>query len=163
MCSGKTRVGRELASLLKLDHVDIDRLIEAKVGPLLPFFNEKGEEEFRRIESATLTDLLKKKDVIVSTGGGTPLSSGAMDRMLNGGTVIWLDVPMDALMPRIERAGGDRPLLFGLKGNALHKKVNDLLAQRTPIYARAHFKIDAADRPDLVAIRIKQLLDLQAR
>ncbi len=163
MCSGKTRVGRELARLLGRQHVDLDRRIEEQVGPLLPFFKEKGEAEFRRMEAEVIGEVARRTDVVVSTGGGTPMAGDNMARMKAAGTVVWLDVPIDVLMPRIERAGGDRPLLHGLKENALHEKVNDLLASRLPVYARAQWRMKATGTPAAIADRIRQLLDLHAR
>ena len=163
MCSGKTRIGRELAVSMRRKHVDIDRAIEGKVGPLLPFFEQKGEAEFRRIEAATLAQLVTEKDLIVSCGGGTPITGDNLQLMLRAGTVIWLDVPFDVLMPRIERAGGDRPLLSGLKGDALRERVKQLLTDREPTYAKAHMIVQAADEPATIAMRIRRMLDLQAR
>ncbi len=163
MCSGKTRVGRELAALMQRRHIDLDRVIEKETGPLVPFFKEKGEEAFRKMETQILQQLLTEKDVIISTGGGTPCIGDNLQKMKDAGTVIWLDVPMPALMPRIIRAGGDRPLLFGYKGEALQERVNELLAEREPYYADAQLIVQAGDAPETVAARIKTVLDLQAR
>lgn len=163
MCSGKTRIGRELARLMQRKHIDLDRAIEAKVGPLVPFFQQHGEEEFRRLETDLLQELLSSKDVIISTGGGTPTIGNNLQLMRSAGTVVWLDVAMGTLMPRIERSGRDRPLLLGLTGDALKVRVEDLLAERLPFYSEAHMIVQAADPPDIVAKRIKQTLDLQER
>ncbi len=163
MCSGKSRIGRELASLLHRKHVDIDRVIENEVGPLRMFFKEKGEDAFRTIETEVLRRSLDLIDVVISTGGGTPCSGDNLGRMKEAGTVIWLDVPLPALMPRIKRSGGDRPLLFGYKGEALRQRVQDLLSEREPYYSEAHYIVQAAGAPDVVASRIRAVLDLQAR
>jgi shikimate kinase len=79
--------------------------------------------------------------------------------MKGAGTVVWLDVPNDALMPRIERAGGDRPLLAGLKGDVLQQRVSELLASREPVYAQADIIVQAAAEPVVVAQRIAQALN----
>jgi len=158
MCSGKSRIGRELAQQLGLRLVDIDRAVEARVGPLVPYFQDHGEEAFREREREVLLDLLAEQDLVVSTGGGTPMDGDNMDRMLAAGSVVYLDVPLDALMPRIIRAGGDRPLLLGLQGEALRSRVEQLLALRLPAYARASHAVDADGNPTEVARRIQQAL-----
>lgn len=163
MCSGKTRVGRELAKIMDRRHIDLDRVIEKRTGPLVPFFAKEGEAAFRAIEREVLGDLLEEKDAIISTGGGTPCTGDNLDRMKAAGTVVWLDVPMIALMPRIERAGGDRPMLFGKKGEELHQHVQQLLTEREGFYAEAHVIVQAGDAPEVVAERIKSALELQAR
>jgi shikimate kinase len=163
MCSGKTRVGRELAHVLGRRHLDLDRVIEARTGPLVPFFQQHGEEAFRILEAEVLQDLLKEQDAVISTGGGTPCMGNNLEVMKSAGTVVWLDVPFDELMRRIERAGGDRPLLFGLHGEALRARVEELMADREEAYRQAHLIVQAGAAPDHVALQLKRVLDLQAR
>jgi shikimate kinase len=158
MCSGKSRVGRELAEQLGLRHVDIDRVVEERVGPLVPYFQQHGEAAFREREREVLLELLAERDVVVSTGGGTPLECDNMERMLAAGPVVFLEVPMATLMPRIIRAGGDRPLLLGLNGEPLRTRVESLLAARLPVYASASHTVDADGTAEEAAFRIRKAL-----
>ena len=161
MCSGKSRIGRELAPLLDLPFHDLDRVIEQRIGPIKPFFEREGEEAFRRIEAEVLQELLASPPALLSMGGGTPCEGDNLLRMKAAGTVVWLDVPLDVLLPRIERTGGDRPLLAGLKGEALRIRVEELLKPRLPIYQQADLRIHAVGAPLEVAERIKEAI--QAR
>lgn len=163
MCSGKSTVGKALAAALGLPYNDLDRVIEAEVGPLLPFFQRHGEEAFRQIERQQLELLLAGPPIVLATGGGTPCECDAMDLLLQRSTVLWLDVSLPSLMPRIIRAGGDRPLLFGLCGDALEVRVQELLAQRTPVYARATYRVPADEAVPAVVARILALLNGQER
>lgn len=158
MCSGKSTVGRALAPLLGLPFADIDRVVEQRVGPITPFFQRQGEEAFRREERAVLEELLAGPPMVIATGGGTPGEGDNMALMKAAGTVVRLQVPMPALMARIERSGGDRPLLFGLKEEALRAKVEELLAQREEVYASADLTVEAGDAAVIVAERIAQAL-----
>lgn len=158
MCCGKTRVGRELAEILGLRHIDLDRRIEEQVGPLQVYFAQRGEEAFRVIEREVLSGLLAMREVVISSGGGTPMSFDNMACMLEVGTVVFLEIPLAELMPRIVRSGGDRPLLMGLKGDDLERRVACLLEERLPEYRRAHITIDASGSPEEVAGRIAQAL-----
>lgn len=158
MCSGKTTVGRVLAPLLDVPFLDLDRQLEERLGPLLPFIQREGEEAFRRIEAEVLGELLDGPPAVIATGGGTPCEGDNMVRLKAAGTVIWLDVPMERLLPRIERAGGDRPLLFGLKGGALRARVEELLDARTPVYAEADIIVQAGATPAEVAERIRAVV-----
>jgi shikimate kinase len=159
MCAGKTTVGRVLAGRMQRPFVDLDRVIEQRVGPITPFFQREGEEAFRREESTVLDELLAGVPSVIATGGGTPCMGNNLQRMKAAGTVVWLDVPMEALMPRIERAGGDRPLLFGLKGEELRERVEELLEAREPFYAEAHMIVQAGAAPEVVAERITRVLN----
>ncbi len=158
MCSGKSTVGKVLAQRMQLPFVDVDRMVEARVGPLLPYVQRHGEAAFREEETQVLDTLLVGPAAVIATGGGTPCQGQNMERMLAAGTVVWLDLPMGMLLPRIERSGGDRPLLFGLKGEALRHRVQQLLDERTDIYARAHIIVQAGVPPTEVAERIVSVL-----
>jgi shikimate kinase len=159
MCSGKSHIGRLVAQRLGLPHLDTDRLVEAEVGPLLPWMRLHGEVAFRERESAVLSRVLEGPPAVVSTGGGTPCEGDAMDRMLRAGTVVYLDVPMDLLIERCARKGGDRPLLFGLQGDTLAERVRSLMERRAPVYRRAQMHVHAADAPDVLAERIAKALE----
>lgn len=161
MCSGKTTVGRALAPLLGLPFVDLDRKAEERVGALLPFIQREGEAAFRALEAEVLQELIAAPDAVIATGGGTPCEGNNLGRMMAAGIVVWLDVPQEILMPRIERAGGDRPLLFGLKGEALRARVQDLIDARTPVYEEAHVIVQAGVSPAEVARRIQQVVSLR--
>ncbi len=163
MCCGKSTVGRLLATRLGLPFIDLDRMIEDRVGPLLPFVQREGEEAFRAVESEVLSEADSWPRSVIATGGGTPTVPGNLEIMRKSGTLIWLDVPMHALMPRIERAGGDRPLLFGLRGDALLERVRELLDARSRFYAMAAFRIPGDGTPDEVAARIAHALDDQRK
>ena len=66
MGAGKSTIARGLDP----DYLDMDALIEERLGmSIANFFAEKGEAAFRQVESEVLADLLKT-DRVVSTGGG---------------------------------------------------------------------------------------------
>lgn len=163
MCSGKTRIGRELAHLLGIRHIDLDRRIEEQVGPLQVYFARHGEAAFRDLEREVLLGLLDVRDVVISTGGGTPMAFDNMHRMRAAGKVVYIEVPIAELMPRIVRSGGDRPLLMGLKGVELEQRVAALLSDRMPTYSQAPITVDGSGAVPEVAARIAAAISDQAR
>lgn len=163
MCSGKSTVGRLLAPLLGLPFVDLDREIEREVGPLLPFVQKEGEVAFRLLEKEALGAAISGPDAVVSTGGGTPCFGDNLERMRERGTVALLQPPFEALMTRIVRSGGDRPLLFGLKGDALRARVADLLAERRTCYEGAHLRVESESSAAEIASLLADAMRYQAR
>lgn len=163
MCSGKSIVGRELAAILQWRFVDIDRAIEGRIGPILPWMKQNGEAAFRQVETGVLNELIEEEEVLVSCGGGTPMAADNMDRLLASGQVVYLDVPLDILVERAIRSGGDRPLLSGLVGDALHTRISELLAVRLPVYRRAPIHVRAVGDPKEVAQEIGALLSVHER
>lgn len=159
MCSGKSTVGKELAQRLGTAFSDTDRLVEARVGPLQPYFDRCGEAAFREREREVLLELLQGPPQVIATGGGAPFHADNMDRMLAAATVLWLEVPLDVLQDRVARKGTDRPLLKGLTGEALRGRVALLLADREAGYARAHIHVAAHDGVDAVVQRAIERID----
>ena len=75
MGAGKTTVGERYAKKHGLPMVDTDWLIEERAGMTISeIFAQKGEDEFRRTETAVLQTLLSDtQEKVISVGGGLPL------------------------------------------------------------------------------------------
>lgn len=145
MGSGKTTAGRNLASALKWDFIDLDLLIEKHEKLLIrDIFTRKGEKYFRNIESELLKEpgLPEEKNYVISVGGGTPCFSGNIDFMLSRGIVVYLRMTPGQLKKRLENETGERPLLNNLSGNDLLKFIKGKLAEREPFYNRATISLD---------------------
>ncbi len=127
MGAGKSSAARSLAAAL--DPIeDVDQQIEERVGiPLRQFFEERGEEEFRALESELVGELLAEADGgVVALGGGSVLSErvrGELGRHI----VVWLDVDRRTARLRVD-AASDRPLA---QDEELFER---LLVERTPLY-----------------------------
>ncbi|MCB0793385.1 MAG: shikimate kinase [Flavobacteriales bacterium] len=158
MCAGKSTVGKRLAAVLGIPFVDLDRQVEAMVGPLLPFFQQQGEQAFRTIESKVLAEVLDGPRSVIATGGGTPFHGDNLTWMERSGALFHLHVPLDVLLGRVQRSGLDRPLLHGLSGEALQARVAELLEERASGYASARFQVDASGDPSVVTERIMAIL-----
>ena len=112
--SGKSTVGAALAKVLALDFIDTDLLIEEREGKAITdIFVVDGEPHFRAVELETLKHVLTLNDVVISLGGGAPISDQAQ-QLINSSesTVVFLDVSLATAAPRVG-FNRDRPLLLG--------------------------------------------------
>ena len=97
MGAGKSTIARGLDP----DYIDMDALIEERLGiSIADFFAEKGEEAFRQVESEVLADLLKT-DRVVSTGGGVVVSQRNRDLLKTNPDNIYLKADFETLYQRI--------------------------------------------------------------
>ena len=108
MGSGKTTIARKLDP----DFVDMDALLEDRLGmPIARFFEEKGEAAFRQVESEVLADLLKT-DQVVSTGGGVVVSPRNRALLKQNPENIYLKADFETLYQRISADKDNQRPLF---------------------------------------------------
>ena len=108
MGAGKSTIARNLAP----DFVDMDALIEERLGiPIARFFAEKGEAAFRQIEEEVLADLLKT-DQVISTGGGIVISPRNRDLLKENSDNIYLKADFETLYQRISADKDNQRPLF---------------------------------------------------
>ena len=108
MGAGKSTIARELDP----DYVDMDALIEKRLGmSIANFFAEKGEAAFRQLESEVLADLLQR-DQVVSTGGGVVISQRNRDLLKTNTDNIYLKADFETLYHRIAADKDNQRPLF---------------------------------------------------
>ena len=108
MGAGKSTIARGLDP----NYLDMDALIEKRLGmSIAEFFSEKGEESFRQIESEVLADLLQR-DQVVSTGGGVVISQRNRDLLKTNSDNIYLKADFETLYHRIAADKNNQRPLF---------------------------------------------------
>ena len=108
MGAGKSTIARGLDP----DFVDMDALLEDRLGmPIARFFEEKGEAAFRQIEEEVLADLLKT-DQVVSTGGGVVISQKNRALLKQNPDNIYLKADFEILYQRISADKDNQRPLF---------------------------------------------------
>ena len=138
MGSGKTSIGKLISKKLNLDFFDIDQKIEKKLNmKIFKIFEKKGENFFRKIEEKITLNILKKKNIVISLGGGGFLNKKIRNEILINHTSIWLDWDSKTLINRIKNSK-KRPLAFNFSKDDLYK----LIKKRAFIYSKSLYKIN---------------------
>jgi shikimate kinase len=150
--SGKSTVGVALAAHLQWPFTDTDALIELKESKkITDLFVDNGEEYFRSVEFEVLLEVLSEDSVVISLGGGAPISSKAQDVLqASKSMIVFLDVSLATAAPRVG-FNRDRPLLLG-NPRAQWQALSD---QRRPIYeklATQSIKVDDMTIDEIIAI-----------
>lgn len=138
--SGKSTIGKKLASSLNFSFVDFDKEIEREEGATIKaIFSIKGEDYFRQIEAQVLSKIAyKKKNLVIASGGGTPCFYNGLELMNSIGTTIFIDVSPEVLINRL-KSDTNRPLLK----EGVEKNILKLYDERIYVYSKAQIKIEA--------------------
>ena len=158
MGSGKSAIGRRLASWLDVPFADSDALVEAAVGmPVSQIFETRGEVAFREMERDAVAKALQDRPLILATGGGAFLCPKTRVRLQQSAVTLWLRACVDILAERCSR-NHDRPLLHG---RDIRSTLERLVAERYPVYAEADMVLDCAERPheETVALALQLLAE----
>ena len=135
--SGKTTIGRKLASRLWQDMIDTDQLIVTKAGKnIATIFREDGEQVFRDMETEVVLETLKLQDVVISLGGGAVMREENRFAIKNSGhKVIYLRCHPQVLYHRLSSDSGStlmRPSLTPYGGTV--QEIQQMLDIREPLY-----------------------------
>ena len=144
--SGKSTVGRQLARRLKRTFFDSDHVIEQRTGcSVRDYFNREGEASFRNVEESVIDELTGLMGIVLSTGGGSVLSSANRQRLHDRGHVVYLRSSPEEIFRRL-RHDASRPLL---QVSDPLDRLRELYAERDPLYREtAHFVIETG-RPSV--------------
>ena len=133
--SGKTTVGKAVAAALGRTFVDLDDEIVRKAGcPIPEIFASKGETAFRDIETEVTREIAVQNGLVIATGGGCVLRPENVRALRLNGRLIWLDRPLDQLIPTDDRPTADSA-----------EKMRALYAAREPVYRAAADAVIASD------------------
>ena len=156
MASGKSVVGKKLSKRLDIDFYDTDEEIVKKTGVTIShIFDIEGEDKFRSREMNIFSDLIKKDDCVISTGGGIVLKQENRE-LLKKGTVLYLKT---SIQTQLERTMNDkeRPLLRGKENKEV--TLRNMAKLRNPLYEKSsNYIIEETDNSNQTVDNIiKQL------
>ena len=119
--SGKSTVGKHVAEMLGRELIDCDDFVTETTG-ISPakWITEKGEAEFRRIETEALSELTKRSGLVIATGGGAVTRPENHALLRQNGRVFFIDRKVSLL------AREGRPLSAG--------DLSAMYEKRLPLY-----------------------------
>ena len=147
--SGKSTVGRGLADRLGRELLDTDDLIVRRAGKSIAnIFASEGETAFRDLESGVIREISPSGGMVVSTGGGAILRQENVDALKSNGVLVFLDRPLEDLVPT-----ADRPLADEIG------KIRLLYEKRAPLYrAAADLTVPVRETPEDVINEVLEKL-----
>jgi shikimate kinase len=143
MGTGKSEVGKRLATRLERTFIDTDMVIERELGTsITQLFTEKGETYFRAHERRIIAQTCQQQDCVIATGGGAMVDLANAELLKKSGLVVCLTATPEVIYNRV-RGNTNRPLL---QGDEPLIKIRTLIAERAQAYARADVMVETSQR-----------------
>jgi len=143
MGTGKSSVGRLVATALHFTFLDTDDVIEARAGArIVEIFKHQGEPAFRAMESRIVDELKRRDKTVISTGGGLPVSEQNMASLKTHALTVCLWASPEKILQRVKDQT-HRPLLNEPDPLA---KIRQLLAERQKYYRQADVLVNTEFR-----------------
>ena len=157
--SGNSTVGPLLAERRNGRFVDLDRMIEERAGRSIPdIFRDEGEEEFRRLETELVEELVRttpfREQLVAAAGGGAVVDPRNRDLMRSSGLRILLRVDAATAIDRLVFSE-HRPLLQAENPTQVWQQLYD---ERITAYADHDIAVDATTNPDELLNAVTQQL-----
>ena len=144
MGTGKSTIGKILASQLNLPFYDSDKEIEKKFdSKISTIFSTYGEKSFRANERSVISRLLSKKTCVIATGGGSVLDTKSQQLLSAQTITIWLYTSLEILEKRLINSR-NRPLL---KNKNILEALKLLSKERNHIYSKSDISVDTGINP----------------
>lgn len=143
MGAGKSTVGALLAQQLQWNFLDADHVLESRLQmTIAQVFDQRGEKEFRRLESELIHELAGKDRLVLALGGGAIETEVTRELIFQSPDtcVIFLKAPLEVMIARCEQQPGAavRPVLNDRERLLLR------FQSRLPHYERAHLIVETA-------------------
>jgi shikimate kinase len=130
--TGKSSIGRRLATALERPFFDTDLLIEQQIGEPIPHYvGRLGWNAFRDLEHRVICQLARQHETVISSGGGALTSARNVEVLKPNGIIILLAADPATLAKRLQRSYARPPLTDQPN---LEAEMCTLWAQREPLY-----------------------------
>ncbi len=144
MGSGKSTLGRGLASAYNCRFIDLDDYIEAKWAmSVSTIFAKKGEEWFRNEECESLMEIVEEYNylnskapytLVLALGGGTVTHAPSAAVVKTRTQCVYLQCPKEVLLERLMKNNSRRPLVAGKSEEEMMAVIEDLMRRRESLY-----------------------------
>lgn len=148
--TGKSTVATSLGKHLGWKTVSTDAEVVRREQLSIPnIVKQFGWDQFRKIESEVCQSLANSDHLVIDTGGGVILKQENLQALKPNGKVFWLTASISTISHRI---GGDtqRPSLT--EGKTFLQEIEEVLAQRNPLYQAAADSVIHTDGRSIQAI-----------
>lgn len=156
MGTGKSTIGRLLASQTAREFLDTDELIEEKTGrSIADIFTIDGEKAFRLMEREVARDLAGRENLVIATGGRFMIDPLNAQLLGQNSIIICLSAEPNEILDRLSADTLRRPLLE-VPDPAL--QIKQLLDERSEAYGQFQQVTTSGKNPQSITSEIIELI-----
>lgn len=157
MGSGKSTIGKGLATVLNYSFLDLDDyLVDKEKSSISEIFKTKGEIYFRKKETEYLKELINSSEnLVLALGGGTPCYGENIDILTSHCNIalFYLKLSIPLLAKRLFKAREERPLISHLTSeDQLLEFIGKHLFERVHYYNQAQYTISSDNKAQQAVI-----------
>ncbi len=135
---GKTTLGKKIAAQMNRNFIDLDDEFTKEYGQTpAQIITQKGEDEFRTMETALAKKILPQSGLVIATGGGIVTRPENWFYLRANSRVVYIERPLEFLL---KQDTSNRPL-------SQNNKIEELYKKREPLYKKVcDIKLENPDR-----------------
>ncbi len=139
MGTGKTTIGRRVASRLGLDFYDTDEYIKrCENMPVADVITKKGIKYFEGAQRFAVTNICENKNVLIATGGSTLSDERNRALLSENGILVWLRAKPETIYENTKNSHNKR---LEISGKSIDE-ISQILAQREKDYSGCDITVD---------------------
>ena len=136
--TGKSSIGKILADLLGFGFIDTDQTIEKRQGETIAeMVGRGGWDLFRRKEEDMLLELVRSRNKVIATGGGSVMHENAWEKLRQNALAVWLTADVKTICQRLAADSETDELRPALTEMGTLDEISMVLSQRQPIYEKS--------------------------
>jgi shikimate kinase len=136
--TGKSSIGKILADLLGFGFIDTDQTIEKRQGETITeMVGRGGWDLFRRKEEDMLLELVRSRNKVIATGGGSVMHENAWEKLRQNALAVWLTADVKTICQRLAADSETDELRPALTEMGTLDEISMVLTQRRPLYEKS--------------------------
>lgn len=105
----KPRIGRQIATQLRMPFVDVAELIEQRLGESVDVIREQyGERRLKTVECEIMDEIMLRRGSVIRVSGSTLVHSDHYERLAETSVMVCLVARLDAILQRMHLTLGAR-------------------------------------------------------
>ncbi len=136
--TGKSSIGKILADMLGFGFIDTDETIEKRQGEsITEMVGRGGWDLFRRKEENLLLELVRSRNKVIASGGGSVMHERAWSKLRQDALVVWLTADIKTICRRLAADGDTEDQRPPLTEMGTMDEIAMVLSQRQPLYEKS--------------------------